>query len=121
MEISERMKEDHTIFERDVDGYLKPARLVDADKLHYKKVWMVADRDIPKDDIVVFAKELDKAGKKMSTVGDVIKAMFPNCTLGPVGETSPSVDVFVGETMIMRVDRHVWNTPYRGNESIVEV
>ena len=43
-------------------------RLIDADKLHYIKVWIANGYDVKKD-IVVFAKEIDKIAKKTECFG----------------------------------------------------
>ena len=36
-------------------------RCIDADKLHYKKVYISSGWDVAKSSVVVFAKEIDKA------------------------------------------------------------
>lgn len=47
-----------------------------------------------------------------ATNGDVIKAMFPNAEIDP-DPYKPSVDVYMGGILIMRIDRNLWNAPYK--------
>lgn len=46
-----------------------------------------------------------------TTNGDVIETVFPQFEVS-ADPYSPSVDIFVYDTMIMRVDRNIWNAPY---------
>lgn len=48
-----------------------------------------------------------------ATLGDVIEAMLPNAEIGPDPSYKPSVDIYIGGTLMMRVDRNLWNAPYR--------
>lgn len=48
-----------------------------------------------------------------ATNGDMIRAMFPNAEID-ANPYSPSVDIYVGGILMMRVDRNWWNAPYMG-------
>lgn len=50
--------------------------------------------------------------KEGATKGDLIKAAFPNAEVD-ADPYSPSVDIRCGGVLIMRVDRNVWNAPYK--------
>lgn len=49
------------------------SRWIDADKLHYIKVYITHDYDSAKSDIVVFAREIDKLAKKTTDVVEVVR------------------------------------------------
>lgn len=51
-----------------------------------------------------------------ATNGDVIKAMFPNLKTG-ADPYIPSVDIYVGGILMMRVDRYWWNAPYKAGDT----
>lgn len=46
------------------------------------------------------------------TNGEVLKTIFPNVEISPNPYT-PSVDLFVGDILMMRVYRYWWNAPYK--------
>jgi len=50
------------------------------------------------------------------TNGDMIKAMFPNLKTG-ADPYIPSVDIYVGGILMMRVDRNWWNAPYKAGDT----
>ena len=47
-----------------------------------------------------------------ATNGDVIETMLPNAEID-TNPYSPSVDIFVGGILMMRVDRNWWDAPYK--------
>lgn len=50
---------------------------------------------------------------KGATIGDMIEAILPNAEVGP-DPYKPSVDIYMGGILMMRVDRNLWNAPYKG-------
>lgn len=46
------------------------------------------------------------------TNGEKIEEIFPNLEISPY-PYSPSVDIYVGGIMMMRVDRNWWNAEYK--------
>ena len=46
------------------------------------------------------------------TNGEKIEEIFPNIEIGP-NPYSPSVDIYVGGVMMMRVDRNWWDAKYK--------
>lgn len=53
-------------------------------------------------------------GKDLSemTVGDIIEIILPNAEVNP-NPYIPSVDIYMGGILMMRVDRNLWNASYK--------
>lgn len=47
-----------------------------------------------------------------ATNGDAIKTILPNLEINP-DPYIPSVDIYIGGILMMRVDREWWNAPYK--------
>lgn len=62
----------------------------------------------------IYAEHIIKCGKDLSemTIGDMIEAMLPNAQVDP-NPYVPSVDVYMGGILMMRVDRNLWNAAYK--------
>lgn len=46
-----------------------------------------------------------------ATIGDMIESILPNAQVSP-DPYIPSVDIYMGGILMMRVDRNLWNAPY---------
>ena len=49
---------------------------------------------------------------KGATIGDMIEAILPNAEVNP-NPYIPSVDIYMGGILMMRVDRNLWNASYK--------
>lgn len=71
---------------------------------------LLTGKDLPLTQGKARAFCVEIAGK--ITNGDMIKAMFPDAEIN-VSPYSPSVNIYVGGILMMRVDRNYWNAPYK--------
>lgn len=66
---------------------------------------------------IITEDEIAKASTVLSTPetptnGDMIRAMLPNAEID-ANPYSPSVDIYIGGILMMRVDRNWWNAEYK--------
>lgn len=47
-----------------------------------------------------------------ATIGDMIEVILPNAEVNP-NPYIPSVDIYMGGILMMRVDRNLWNAKYK--------
>lgn len=87
-------------------------RLIDADELEKYFINKYVDGEQLAKDIrdTSVVKAIPIFNKMIN--GDVIEALFPNVEISP-NPYSPSVDIYVGGIMMMRVDRNWYNALYK--------